>query len=175
MGTGKLLPPGPTSALPLVISAAPGADIPWKSASIIPIVGTTPGINYLAPSTLLNIKGKDFAPRIKISGPSLSEIEKSKYYPNFEFMLNIAREFNVNLYYLVFGEGEMFIEPGKRTDMVILEELAGNSSHIRKFIYYFERSDIIRFFILSQFKYKLMLDREIIDKEISEFEKDSEG
>jgi hypothetical protein len=86
-------------------------------------------------------------------------------------MLNIAREFNVNLYYLVFGEGEMFIEPGKRTDMVILEELAGNSSHIRKFIYYFERSDIIRFFLLSQFKHKLMLDREMIDKEISEFEK----
>jgi transcriptional regulator with XRE-family HTH domain len=122
----------------------------------------------------LNIKGKDFAPRIKISGPSLSEIEKGKYNPNFEFIVNIAREFNVNLYYLIFGEGEMFIEPGKRTDMAILEELAGSSKHIRKFLYYFERSDIIRFFILSQFKYKFMLDRELIDKELVEFEKDSE-
>lgn len=119
----------------------------------------------------LNIKGKDFAPRIKISGPSLSEIEKGKYYPNFEFIVNIAREFNVNLYYLIFGEGDMFIEPGKRTDMIILEELARNSSHIRKFLYYFERSDIIRFYILSQFKYKLMLDREMIELEIKDFEK----
>jgi transcriptional regulator with XRE-family HTH domain len=116
----------------------------------------------------LNIKGKDFAPRIKISGPSLSEIEKGKYYPNFEFLVNIVKEFNVNLYYLVFGEGEMFVEPGKRTDMLLLEELASSSSHIRKFLYYFERSDIIRFFILSQFKHKLMLDKEMIEKEIIE-------
>jgi hypothetical protein len=77
----------------------------------------------------------------------------------------------VNLYYLVFGEGEIFIEPGKRTDMKILEELASNSEFIRKFIYYFERSDILRFFILSEFKHKLMSDRKMIENEISEFEK----
>ena len=123
----------------------------------------------------LNIKGKDFAPRIKISGPSLSEIEKGKYYPNFEFMVNIAREFNVNLYYLMLGEGDMFIEPGKYTNFGILEELLRNSSHIRNFLYYFERSDIIRFYILSQFKQKLMLDKEMIEKEIAEFEKDGKG
>lgn len=122
----------------------------------------------------LNIKGKDFAPRLKISGPSLSEIERGKYYPNFEIMVNISREFNVNLYYLVFGEGEMFIEPGKYTDLEILEDLVSSSSHIRKFLYYFERSDIIRFFVLSQFKQKLMSDKEMIEKEIAEFEKDSE-
>jgi transcriptional regulator with XRE-family HTH domain len=123
----------------------------------------------------LNIKGKDFAPRIKISGPSLSEIEKGKYYPNFEFMANIAREFNVNLYYLVFGEGEMFIEPGKYIDFGILEELVSSSSSIRKFLYYFERSEIVRFFILGQFKQKLLLEKDIIEKDISEFDKDSKG
>jgi transcriptional regulator with XRE-family HTH domain len=123
----------------------------------------------------LNIKGKDFAPRIKISGPSLSEIEKGKYYPNFEFMVNIAREFNVNLYYLVLGEGEMFIEPGKYIDFGILEELVSSSSSIRKFLYYFERSEIVRFFVLGQFKQKLMLEKDIIEKEIAEFEKDSKG
>jgi hypothetical protein len=47
MGTGKLLPTGPTPAHPVVILEASGADTPWESASIIPIVGTTPGINYL--------------------------------------------------------------------------------------------------------------------------------
>jgi len=33
MGTGKLLPPVPTPALPLVILEAPGADTPWKFGS----------------------------------------------------------------------------------------------------------------------------------------------
>ena len=46
----------------------------------------------------LNLKGKEFAPRLNISGPSLSELEKGKYYPNFEVLTNICREFNVNLY-----------------------------------------------------------------------------
>jgi transcriptional regulator with XRE-family HTH domain len=123
----------------------------------------------------LNLKGKDFAPRIKISGPSLSEMEKGKYYPNFEFMVNIAREFNVNLYYLIFGEGEMFIDPEKGTDFSILEDLVNSSGSIRKFLYYFERSEILRFFILSQFKHKLMLDKEMMDKEIAESVKDGVG
>ncbi|UCH95190.1 MAG: helix-turn-helix transcriptional regulator [Candidatus Aminicenantes bacterium] len=123
----------------------------------------------------LNIKGKDFAPRIKISGPSLSEIENGKYYPNFEFIYNIVHEFNVNLYYLFFGEGNMFIEPGKRSDMSILEELAGNIGEIRRFIYYFERSEIIRYFLLSQFKSKLMSDKELVEKELEEFERGPSG
>ena len=122
----------------------------------------------------LNIKGKDLASRLKISQPCLSEIEKGKYYPNFEFMFNIASEFNVNLYYLLFGKGEMIVEPGKHTDFGILEELVSSDSSIRKFLYYFERSEILRFSILSQFKQKLMSDKEIIEKEISESEKDRE-
>jgi transcriptional regulator with XRE-family HTH domain len=120
----------------------------------------------------LGIKGKDFAPRLKISGPSLSEIENGKYHPNFEFIYNIVREFNVNLYYLIFGEGNMFIDPGKRTDMGILEELFSTSGNIRRFIYYFERSEIIRYFILSEFKQKLIRDKKMIEKEIEEFEKE---
>jgi transcriptional regulator with XRE-family HTH domain len=122
----------------------------------------------------LNLKGKDFAPRIKISGPSLSELEKGKYYPNFEFLVNISREFNVNLYYLLFGEGDMFMDTGSRTDLGLLEELINSSSTIRNFISYFERSEIIRYFILSQFKYKLMLDKEMIEKEIAQFEEEEE-
>jgi hypothetical protein len=62
-----------------------------------------------------------------------------------------------------------------RTDMGILEELVSNNKNIRRFIYYFERSEIIRYFILSDFKQKLLMDRELIEKELVEFEKDGEG
>ena len=120
----------------------------------------------------LNIKGKDFAARLNISGPSLSELENGKYYPNFEFIYNISREYNVNLYYLLFGEGNMFIEPGKRADINKLEELAGNNEVIRRFLYYFERSEIIRYHILGQFKIMLMTEKDLIEKEVTEFKKD---
>ena len=115
----------------------------------------------------LTLKGKDFALRLNISGPSLSELEKGKYYPNFEFLINISREFNVNLYYLVFGEGDMFMNTGSRIDFGLLEELINNSSTVGKFINYFEKSEILRFFVLSQFKQKMMLDKELIEKEIN--------
>ena len=117
----------------------------------------------------LNLKGKEFAPRLNISGPSLSDLEKGKYYPNFEFLINISREFNVNLDYLIFGEGDMFMSPGSRTDFGLLKELINSSGIVSKFITYFERSGIMRFFLLSKFKEKIILEKEIIDKEIAEF------
>ena len=41
----------------------------------------------------LNLKGKDFALRINISGLSLSELEKGRYYPNKEIIEKEIAEF----------------------------------------------------------------------------------
>ena len=114
----------------------------------------------------LKIKGKDFASRIGISGPSLSEVEKGKYYPNFEFIYHMAREYNVNLYYIIYGQGEMFLDPGKQTELRELEELADNSDDVRRFLKYFQESEIIRYHMLSQFKSKITLEKELIEKEL---------
>ena len=50
----------------------------------------------------LNLTQKQLAQRLNISGPTLSEFENGKLPPNFDFIFNIYREFNVNLYYLFF-------------------------------------------------------------------------
>jgi transcriptional regulator with XRE-family HTH domain len=117
----------------------------------------------------LKLKGKDFAAQLNISGPSLSELENGKYNPNFDFIYNAARVFNVNLYYLLFGEGTMFIKSGKYGDITILEQLMEKDEFIRQFVRYFERSYIVRHFILSEFKAKLMSERKIIEDELEEF------
>jgi hypothetical protein len=64
----------------------------------------------------------------------------------------------------------MFLSPGIRADFGLLEELVNSSGTVGKFINSFERSEIMRFFLLSQFKEKLMSDKDLIEKEISEFE-----
>jgi transcriptional regulator with XRE-family HTH domain len=61
----------------------------------------------------LKLKQKEFAARLNISAASYSEIESGKYKPNYEFIYNLAKEFNVNLYYLLFGKGDMFLEPDR--------------------------------------------------------------
>lgn len=115
----------------------------------------------------LNLTQKQLARRINISGPTLSEFENGKHPPNFDFIYNIQREFQVNLYYLLYGEGEMFEERGGPLSLR-LERLCKQNKDVTKLLEYFEKSEIIRYYLLSQFKHKLMLDRAIIEKEIIE-------
>jgi transcriptional regulator with XRE-family HTH domain len=113
----------------------------------------------------LNIKGKDLASRLKISQPCLSEIENGKHPPNFNFIYNIYNEFHVNLYYLLYGEGDMFEERGGPLSQR-LDRLCKQNKDICRLLEYFERSTIIRYYLLSQFNGKMLLDKELIEKEI---------
>ncbi len=57
----------------------------------------------------LKLTQKESAARLGISIASLSEIENDKYKPGHDFFYNMVKEFKVNLYYLYFGKGDMFI------------------------------------------------------------------
>lgn len=113
----------------------------------------------------LNLKQKDFAQRLGISGGSLSEVEKGKYPPNFEFLRKLSRDYNVNLYYIFFGEGDMFLEPGQGYSKK-LDGLAAKNEDLRKFLYYFEQSAIFRYIILSTSEEVLIENGPKIKKEI---------
>ncbi|MCP4230071.1 MAG: helix-turn-helix transcriptional regulator, partial [bacterium] len=91
----------------------------------------------------LTMTQKEFAARLKISGPALSEIENGKYKPGFDFIVNISREFNVNLYYLLFAEGDMFLDP-TRAYTNRMEKFAMNIPEVRRFFNYFERSPFVQ-------------------------------
>ena len=117
----------------------------------------------------LNLKQKEFAERLNMSSPSLSEIETGKYKPGYDFLINISKEFNVNLYYVLFGEGDMFIDPILSSYRRV-KEFAVNIEDVRDFLYYFERSSILQYFILNQFKTKMVMEKEPVLKEINEYE-----
>ncbi len=121
----------------------------------------------------LNIKQKDFAEKLNISGPSLSEIETGKYKPGFDFLEKITKEFNANLYYIILDEGEMFLEPNG-TYIKSASNFGANNEDVHKFLWYFERSSILHYYLLSAFKTKLLKDKEIIEKEIEEYEMNKE-
>ena len=121
----------------------------------------------------LKFKQKEFAERLNISAPSLSEIEGGKYKPNFDFMAKLVKEFKVNLYYLFFGEGEMFIDPAafyinKVKDFTI------DTEDMRKFFFYFHRSPVLRYLMLAQFRISLLKEKEDIENDLLEYEKNSE-
>ena len=115
----------------------------------------------------LDLTQKQLAQRLNISGPTLSEFENGKLPPNFDFIYNIYREFNVNLYYLLYGEGEMFEERGGPLSLR-LERLCKQNKDAARLLEYFERSTVIRYYLLSQFKAKMLLEKELVEKEILE-------
>ncbi|MCU0285460.1 MAG: helix-turn-helix domain-containing protein [Acidobacteria bacterium] len=117
----------------------------------------------------VNLQQKDFAVRLEVSGPSLSEIESGKYKPGFDFLVKLSQEFDVNLHYVLFGEGAMFLGPGRRF-VEKVKSSGGSTEDVRKFLWYFERSSIIHYYILSAFKNKLLENKANIDREVEEYE-----
>ncbi len=114
----------------------------------------------------LDMNQKDFSGKLGISSPALSEIENDKYKPGHDFIYNMAREFKVNLYYLIFGRGEMFIgiEDGLKKGAT---DFAAKNEEVEKFLWYFERSPIVQYFILGQFRRFIQKEKEDVERDIS--------
>jgi len=115
----------------------------------------------------LKLTQKQLAERLTISGATLSEFENGKYPPNFDCIFNIYKEFHVNLYYLLYGEGEMFEERGGPLSLR-LDRLCKENKDVTRLLEYFEKSSVIRYYLMSQFKSKMVLDKDIIEKEMTE-------
>lgn len=97
----------------------------------------------------LDLKQTDFATRMGTSPNVISEIENGKYKPGFDMIGKFASVFNINLYYLFFGKGEMFIDlesnvisPVSKTDLLPEAE---------EFIDYFFNSRGFQYRMLSYF------------------------
>jgi len=107
----------------------------------------------------------EFAEKLDLSAAALSEIENDKYKPGHDFFYNMVKEFKVNLYYLYFGKGDMFIgikEGGKE----VVADFAVKNSEVEKFLWYFERSPIVQYFILGQFRRFFRKEQEEIEQDI---------
>jgi transcriptional regulator with XRE-family HTH domain len=56
----------------------------------------------------LKLKQDLFAKELEFSKTSISDYETGKKKPPFDLLVSLSRVFNVNLHYILFGEGEMF-------------------------------------------------------------------
>lgn len=116
----------------------------------------------------LKLKQVEFADKLKISGPALSEIENDKYRPGFDFIVNMSGEFNINLYYLLFGEGDMFLDP-THSFLERAGKFAVNIADVRKFLTFFERSPFVQYAILAYFRNLLIRDKDVIQHEVGRY------
>lgn len=117
----------------------------------------------------LGLSQKDFASSLNISSPFLSEIENGKYKPGFDFFKNTLHHFNVNLHYLLTGQGEMFNQPGKKPVKEIKNPFTSIESG-EELLWYMDHSLLFKHTVLG-FATKFLYDNKPhIKSEIEEFE-----
>ena len=124
----------------------------------------------------LKLKQKEMAEKLNLSMTTLSDIETGRSYPGYDFFYNMVEHFNVNLYYLLFGRGEMLGLPvggvpfkdevkrrGKEGDEIILRVERGD---IREFLDYFFRSRVVQYYVMGEFYKYLNKERKSIEADI---------
>ena len=117
----------------------------------------------------LNQTQEDFGKSLNISKASLSEVENGKYKADIELLEKLVKKYNVNLHFVITGEGDMFIPP-TALSYARAAKFAVNLEDVRDFLYHFERSSFLQYFILSQYKIRMMEEGDLIVKEIKDKE-----
>lgn len=118
----------------------------------------------------LKLTQKQLAQELDVSITSICEIEKGKYKPNCDFIANLSKVYNVNLYWLLFGVGEIFLDA---TSMVMNQthNFAAKVQDVHNFLWYFQRSTIIQHSTLAHFYSLMIKEKNSIEKEIQDFQK----
>lgn len=121
----------------------------------------------------LGIKQKDFARVLSISAPTLSEMEAGRNKPSFDVLEKLAKQYKINLYYLMFGRGEIFENPLMEF-LTDLEEkdMAVRAGEVKRFLEYFGKSMQVQFNILDHFEKMMRTSESEIEKEIEFREKE---
>jgi DNA-binding XRE family transcriptional regulator len=121
----------------------------------------------------LNLTQEEFGKSLDTSKASLSEIENGKYKASIELLEKLVKNHNVNLHFVITGEGDMFISP-TAASYNRAAKFAVNLDDVRDFLYHFERSSILQYFILNQYKTRMLLEGDLVIKEIKEKEAKSQ-
>ena len=63
----------------------------------------------------------------------------------------------------------MFVDPVESSSRRA-QVYAKNTGDVREFLYHFERSSILQYYILNQYKKQMMTEKDLILKEVEDFE-----
>jgi transcriptional regulator with XRE-family HTH domain len=118
----------------------------------------------------LDIAQKDFATKIGISGSFLSEVEKGKTKPGYEFFKNIILKIKVNPIYLYTGQGPLFMGkiPGKENenDDKLKIEVTEDKEIIEKMFWYFNKAPVVKYAVLEYFRKYIFQNKEMLDQDL---------
>jgi len=115
----------------------------------------------------LGLLQDDFAKKLSVSVPTLSDVENGKTKPGFDILYGLVTIFNVNLDFILLGENPMF-KNKKRTlpdsgEEKIPDEFDSDEEEI---LWFMKKSKLFRGFITSQAKEYLYKNEAFIARDI---------
>jgi transcriptional regulator with XRE-family HTH domain len=117
----------------------------------------------------LHLSQTELADRIGMSRSFISQVEKGGLKCGYDFIFKLSDIFNVNLYYLVHGEGEMFGTENPRPSMDG-KEVGEAIETLNQLVWYLERSPLMSHSLLSMATKFLYENEEHIKREIKKFD-----
>jgi transcriptional regulator with XRE-family HTH domain len=99
----------------------------------------------------LGLLQKEFAEKLEISTSSISDIEAGNIKPRFELIYNLTKKFNVNIYYLLHGEGDMFMPEEDETVCLVNKLSPEMKAWLKDFLRYLNQSPMVRYSMMSYF------------------------
>ncbi|MCX6581489.1 MAG: helix-turn-helix transcriptional regulator [Candidatus Aminicenantes bacterium] len=120
----------------------------------------------------LDIQQKDFAEKLRMSGSFLSEVEKGKAKPGYDFIKNLIVIFDMNPLYLFTGEGPTFTREIKEPESTGLRiEITENKEIFEEMFRYFTDVPAVKYAVLEFFKKYLFDHNEMIEYELKKLKK----
>lgn len=117
----------------------------------------------------LNMTQKEFGEAVDLSVSFISDLESGRSKACLDFFYNLARKFDINLYYLILGEGEIIDTQGRHPSLN--NKRVGQSiDTINELTWYTERSPMMRYAILSFASRFIYENRDYLIKDIEESE-----
>jgi len=116
----------------------------------------------------LHFSQQDFAKKLSLSGSFLSEIEAGKVKPGYNFIMSISKECRVNLYFLLYGKGKMFLDPFDDS-VSNSEDPKGHIENFKHVLWYLERSPMLMHTLVGFAARYIYENKGFIDNEIDRF------
>jgi transcriptional regulator with XRE-family HTH domain len=124
--------------------------------------------------TALDLSQREFADSLNISASSICSIESGKGLPRHDIIYNLAAKFNVNIYFLLHGSGEMFISDLLKQRIESCE-FKPYTNFLKEFLKYVRASSVVRFEMMN-YSWKYFLENEaLIEKEINYLKKEKKA
>ena len=111
----------------------------------------------------LGLYQEELARKLDISTPTLAEAEKGNTKPGFDILYGLTKIFNINLNYLLFGEGEVQKKTETPQEKIDLGDFNADFKYV---LSYLQQSRFYRAYLITHAKEYLIENKESVLKDI---------